>query len=100
MDLYIVTVFSVDNSTSPSNIWETEKEARESLESNFFDVWEGFTNKLAVIEKMEVGCPWTCEEVAWYKHEPILSDIYEHQFHIYEVDKPEELEGLCSFGIG
>lgn len=93
-ELFVIT--AVDgNHTRCSNVFLSQKQAEDSVISNFFDVWEGFTNKYVVIEKMTAGQPWTCEEVKWYRSFRVGSG-----FKIVEIDKPQEFEGICNFGVG
>ena len=110
IDLMKDDIRATDFSCYCMNVWETEEDARNSLLTNHFDVWEGFTCRLAVIEKMVIGQPWTTEQVAWFcvkeinevKEEPLpdgtLCSRYEPK--IVEVKQPKAFEGICNLGIG
>ena len=97
MDLYIVVSF-YDKISRCANIFVNEEEARDYVLKNGFDVWEGFTNKYVLIEKMPVGSPWELVEVAWYSRERLAGD--EGGAVIFEIDKPKEYEGIVNFGVG
>lgn len=106
MDIFVVTVIDYsDASNRPgrskcSNVWLTEKEAVDSILENHFDVWEGFTNEFAVIEKMEIGSPWTCEQVSWFKHERVIQEDKTIKHLVYESERPKDWEGITNLGIG
>ena len=98
MDIYVTTAIYI-NTFRTSNVFATEKEARESIESNLFDVWEGYTNSYVVIEKMPMGSPYECKEIAWYEWRRWKQNN-EYVYASIETKKPEEYKYLCNFGIG
>lgn len=106
MDIFVVTSIGYANEGDLcgrcrcSNVWLTEEDAKESVLTNHFDVWEGYTNQYVLIEKMEVGAPWTCEQVAWFKCERIVQEDKSSKYFVHETDKPKEWEGICNLGIG
>jgi hypothetical protein len=106
--IYIITALN-HNGSRPSNIFKDLEEAKKAVESNFFDLWEGYTNTYVVIEKMPLGCPWLVEEAIWYTRERIETEAYinesglkciDRKSFIYEIDKPKKYEGIINFGIG
>lgn len=108
IELYVITAIYEDR-TRPSNIFLSKKEAIECVESNFFDIWEGYTNEYVVIEKMPPGCPWMVEEIAWYGRERVDSETYynengqkciDRKGYVFEIDKPKKFKSTCNFGIG
>lgn len=106
--IYIITALD-ERRSRPSNVFKTLKEAKEAVKDNFFDLWEGYTNKYVVIEKMPFGCPWMTEEVVWYGRERIETTPYfnedglkcvESKADIFEIEKPKQYKNTCNFGIG
>jgi len=94
--LFLITSFSAPllKGISLQNIFLTLDEAVKAVHANFFDLWEGGTNKFIVIESFPVGEPWAVEEIYWFRCEYILDS---DRILVFSADKPKELEGICSF---
>ena len=107
---YIYIITALDGKRArPSNIFKDLKDAKEAVKDNFFDLWEAYTNKYVVIEKMPLGCPWMTKEVIWYGRErfetkPFINEnglkCIESKAYIFEIEKPKEYQSICNFGIG
>ena len=71
----------------------TYDSAYEAIETNKCDVWKMGIYNYAVIERIKPGIPPHVKEIAWFKFDS-------NRERFYEIEKPEETEGVCNYALG